>query len=168
MCRLDSDGELGMRAYAGRREAITAERWHTYYKCTKRKAEELAKENQTEPRVYVQEVENGQVLWEYELPHYSYHSPNGFEWGYGGSGPADLARCILIHFLCLGPKRSCRMKKEVMVPHYQDFKSRFLAIAPEEGFLIDEEQIGTWAKEQGILLPPPRPLGRLRNSLLAD
>lgn len=29
------------------------------------------------------------------LPHVVHHSPDGFEWGYGGSGPADLALSIL-------------------------------------------------------------------------
>jgi hypothetical protein len=33
------------------------------------------------------------------LPHVQLHSPTGFGWGYGGSGPADLARCILIAVL---------------------------------------------------------------------
>lgn len=33
------------------------------------------------------------------LRHIDYHSPDGFEWGYGGSGPADLALSILAnHF----------------------------------------------------------------------
>lgn len=27
------------------------------------------------------------------------HSPDGFEWGYGGSGPAELARAILVTVL---------------------------------------------------------------------
>lgn len=31
---------------------------------------------------------------DYPLPHWSYHSPTGFEVGYGGSGPADLALAI--------------------------------------------------------------------------
>jgi len=47
------------------------------------------------------------------LPHIIRHSPTGMEWGYGGSGPADLARSILIDALgpaalcpaCLGSKR---------------------------------------------------------------
>ena len=30
--------------------------------------------------------------------HHVRHSPDGFETGYGGSGPADLARSILIDF----------------------------------------------------------------------
>lgn len=29
------------------------------------------------------------------LQHRVRHSPDGFQWGYGGSGPADLARSIL-------------------------------------------------------------------------
>lgn len=49
------------------------------------------------------------------LPHIVKHSPTGFAWGYGGSGPAELARCILIHFYgdqarcpeCQGQARIC-------------------------------------------------------------
>ena len=34
-----------------------------------------------------------------ELRQYVRHSPCGFSWGYDGSGPSELARCILIdHF----------------------------------------------------------------------
>lgn len=31
----------------------------------------------------------------YPLPHLVRHSPDGFEYGYGGSGPSDLARSIV-------------------------------------------------------------------------
>lgn len=31
----------------------------------------------------------------YPLPHLLRHSPDGFEYGYGGSGPSDLARSIV-------------------------------------------------------------------------
>lgn len=38
------------------------------------------------------------------LPHLVRHSPTGFEWGYGGSGPADLARSLVGHLLgCSDP-----------------------------------------------------------------
>lgn len=30
------------------------------------------------------------------LAHRVRHSPDGFSWGYGGSGPAELARCLLL------------------------------------------------------------------------
>jgi hypothetical protein len=33
------------------------------------------------------------------LPHIVKHSPTGMGWGYSGSGPADLARSLLIHAL---------------------------------------------------------------------
>jgi hypothetical protein len=31
----------------------------------------------------------------YPLPHLLRHSPDGFEYGYGGSGPSDLARSLV-------------------------------------------------------------------------
>jgi len=34
------------------------------------------------------------------LRHLVYHSPDGFEWGYGGSGPSDLARSIVGDLIC--------------------------------------------------------------------
>lgn len=34
-----------------------------------------------------------------ELRHHVRHSPNGFSWGYFGSGPAELARCLLWDYL---------------------------------------------------------------------
>jgi hypothetical protein len=41
-----------------------------------------------------------------ELPHVVQHSPSGMNWGFGGSGPADLARSLLLH--ALGDARFCR------------------------------------------------------------
>src|SRR5512139_3403955 len=37
------------------------------------------------------------------LPHVVHHSPTGFNWGYGGSGPADLALSILS--FVIGPEQ---------------------------------------------------------------
>ena len=39
------------------------------------------------------------------LPHHFKHSHTGFSWGYGGSGPADLARSVLI--AVLGERARC-------------------------------------------------------------
>jgi len=36
---------------------------------------------------------------EYGLPHHVLHSPDGHSWGYGGSGPAELAKDILCDHL---------------------------------------------------------------------
>ena len=40
------------------------------------------------------------------LHHIVRHSPTGLTWGYGGSGPADTARSLLI--AALGPEALCR------------------------------------------------------------
>lgn len=67
------------------------------------------------------------------LKHIVRHSPDGFNWGYGGSGPADLALSIL--WDCLGPKLADK--------YYQQFKRAF--IEPVKGKLrIREKDIKNW------------------------
>ena len=56
------------------------------------------------------------------------HSPDGFEWGYGGSGPADLALNIMLHFTTM----------EVAEKIYQEFKWKFIAGLPEDGGVLRE------------------------------
>ncbi len=46
------------------------------------------------------------------------HSPTGFEWGYGGSGPAQLALALLAD-ACEDPATAVR--------HYQEFKREVVA-----------------------------------------
>ncbi len=41
------------------------------------------------------------------------HSPDGFSWGYGGSGPAQLALALLL---------DATGDKDLAMHHYQDFK----------------------------------------------
>jgi hypothetical protein len=49
------------------------------------------------------------------LPHIVRHSPTGMTWGYGGSGPADLALSLLVHALGDAAKcRTCRGTAQVM------------------------------------------------------
>jgi len=67
------------------------------------------------------------------LRHHVYHSPTGFCWGYGGSGPADLARSILWDFL----------GKEPTSELYQDFKWEFVAIW-EDKWEITSTEIKIW------------------------
>ncbi len=83
-----------------------------------------------------------------------HHSPTGFEWGYGGSGPADLALNILNAFV---PARSRFVRGDV-VPAinikcwrgycsktawdlHQAFKWRFIAKMPKYGGTIPREEI---------------------------
>jgi hypothetical protein len=54
------------------------------------------------------------------------HSPDGFNWGYGGSGPAQLALAILL--LYLEPEDALRI--------YQDFKFGFIAGLPQSDFKV--------------------------------
>lgn len=65
------------------------------------------------------------------LPHITRHSPDGFEWGYGGSGPSDLALSILVD--AVGSVQA--------EEHYQGFKWAFIANQSREGFEIKLSEI---------------------------
>ena len=77
----------------------------------------------------------------YRLPHIKRHSPDGFNWGYGGSGPADLALSILTDFA----------GKDVAEKLYQKFKSEFIALADSE-LSIPDVLILEWIEKQGFEL----------------
>jgi len=68
------------------------------------------------------------------------HSPSGFEWGYGGSGPADLALNILL---------AVTGNKKVAEAHYQEFKWDFVARMPESGGVIRKDEIIQWLQHRG-------------------
>ena len=78
---------------------------------------------------------------EHDLVHHKLHSPSGFEWGYHGSGCAELARCILIDYLGGLEQLEQDAFGEHSVPAYQEFKRKFIADVPEEGFLITDAEI---------------------------
>ncbi len=62
------------------------------------------------------------------------HSPTGFEWGYGGSGPAQLALAILgDHFGADARERAIRL--------HQSFKFRVVARLPREGWNLSGEAV---------------------------
>ena len=63
------------------------------------------------------------------------HSPDGFNWGYSGSGPAQAALGILLD--CVG--------KNTAVLLYQLFKFEFVAVWGDE-FSISEKIIKNWIK----------------------
>jgi hypothetical protein len=53
------------------------------------------------------------------------HSPAGFMWGYGGSGPSQLAFALMLE---LGfDVKTCFL-------NYQDFKWKYIASLPQEDF----------------------------------
>lgn len=67
-----------------------------------------------------------------------YHSPDGFEWGYGGSGPADLALNILGLFL--PPPEAWRL--------HQHYKAAVIARLDRNGpHTITAESVREWVKD---------------------
>lgn len=84
--------------------------------------------------VVVEVVQDGRPK---RLKHVVYHSPTGFEWGYGGSGPADLALSILADFLGRKPEPWL----------YQAFKGDFVS-KWDSRWVIHEGQIQDWLNEK--------------------
>ena len=62
------------------------------------------------------------------------HSPTGFEWGYQGSGPAQLALALCCHVLT-----RTRTAERV----YQAFKRRVVAGLPKEEWALTDNDIRT-------------------------
>jgi hypothetical protein len=60
------------------------------------------------------------------------HSPTGFEWGYCGSGPAQLALAILADHL---------VNDEQALDFYQRFKWAVIAELPKRGWTLSSDQI---------------------------
>jgi hypothetical protein len=88
------------------------------------------------------------------------HSPTGMEWGYGGSGPADLALNIL---------RACGVQQDEVDTLYQDFKFAFIAPLPPAGGVIRRREVLDWvrkmrelraARAAGLPAPASRPRDR--------
>jgi hypothetical protein len=66
------------------------------------------------------------------------HSPTGFEWGYGGSGPAQLALAILAdHF----------GNDEIAQRFYQDFKFKVVGRFTEDEWTLSSKDIDSAIRE---------------------
>ena len=61
-------------------------------------------------------------------------SPSGFEYGYGGSGPAQLAIAMLSH----------AFDDEFAERHYQRFKREVVAELPESGWKLTKQDLDEW------------------------
>lgn len=89
------------------------------------------------------------------LRHVNYHSPDGFEWGYGGSGPADLALSILAHHLgetwVNGPYLR-NLKITATAPlcwkFHQDFKRDVIARFDRGSWELTSKEVGAWLLKQ--------------------
>lgn len=62
------------------------------------------------------------------------HSPDGHEWGYGGSGPAQLALDLLWDHLGGEPPSEL----------YQRFKESVVAEFPHDGWMLRSSDIAGW------------------------
>ena len=62
------------------------------------------------------------------------HSPNGFAWGCGSSGPAQLALAILLQ----------ATNRETAVAHYQAFKWDVIAKLPQGDFSLRLAKVRDW------------------------
>ena len=90
------------------------------------------------------------------VPHYvEWHSPSGYEWGYGGSGPADLALNIVEYILrhigfegqqWAEARRGGCFSKAVFL--HQEFKWLFVATLPRSGGFILYEAAEAWVKSR--------------------
>lgn len=65
------------------------------------------------------------------------HSPDGFEWGYGGSGPAQLALALLLDALD-DPYMALAL--------YQDFKWKHVGAFDRQEWSMTQGAIQSWAK----------------------
>lgn len=72
---------------------------------------------------------NGKILDPEKSQRIINHSPDGFNWGYGGSGPAQLALAI-----CLDLYGSY-----IEPIHYQTFKWKYIATLPKNSFNLTLE-----------------------------
>lgn len=71
----------------------------------------------------------------YRLPLYLdevNHSPDGFNWGYGGSGPSQLAYAML---------RDLSGDRDFAARHYQDFKWQVICDLPDKEWQLAESTI---------------------------
>lgn len=67
------------------------------------------------------------------------HSPDGFSWGYSGSGPSQLALGILL-------EETDQANAEHL---YMDFKWAITSNLPEKSWSLTSEEIQNWLNQKG-------------------
>ena len=98
--------------------------------------------------VYVRE--HGSVR---PLRHVVYHSPSGIEWGYTGSGPADLALSLLADALELDDEAA--LEGEPYLAHAA-FKRQIVSQLRHHGWTLHRDEVLGWLERwrNGDSLPP--------------
>jgi hypothetical protein len=82
--------------------------------------------------------------------HLRNHSPTGFDWGYGGSGPAQLSLGILCAVL-----KDC----DAALQLYQRFKWDVVSKLPKGFWMLGSDQVETWVITQ---------IGQCKTPAIAD
>ena len=83
-----------------------------------------------------------------KLPHHVRHA-DSFTWGYGGSGPRELARCILLDAFgissCPDNPNECRCTSKWVEPAFAAFAENFLAkYSEDEDWKISQRDVVDW------------------------
>jgi hypothetical protein len=92
------------------------------------------------------------------LPHVVHHSPTGFEWGYQGSGPADLALSILAYTLGETTTLSTWIRAggdPLVTPFeswrlHQPFNREVVAKLDRDGWTLPVEIVVAWLVAHGV------------------
>src|SRR3990170_4477229 len=90
------------------------------------------------------------------LTHIPFHSPDGFEWGYAGSGPADLALAILADYFGEPPELVLTALRSLWAPRskaaalHQPFKEQFLARERRDEWSLASDAIIAWLQTPSI------------------
>lgn len=129
------------RHFVGRREAAAV----TVFNQQKQLDEEFTTE-----RARVSIVQEGRD--DRPLPHYVLHSPDGFEWGHEGSGPADLALALLAEASGEGAALQLYLEEgggsrstPICLRLHQIYKHRVVAKFPMgEEFELPEPRVQRW------------------------
>jgi len=78
------------------------------------------------------------------------HSPTGFEWGYGGSGPAQLSYAILRTFEEITLGISPEWAKGYAQIYHQQFKWDIVCnrFGRSDSWELTSEEVGSWLRDE--------------------
>ena len=83
------------------------------------------------------------------LRHHRHHSPDGFSWGYSGSGPCELARCILIDYFDLHSRAQRNAPSFKLPVDHKAFCLDYLAAFDQQtGWEMSDTVITGWVARQ--------------------
>ncbi len=75
------------------------------------------------------------------------HSPTGFEWGYNGSGPAQLALAILLDYFGrqdIDQRPHVATARQLAEEYHQQFKSDVIGAISVDVWQLTADQIEAW------------------------